>query len=595
MVETLLERVASVPRFAHYGRATRVVGLVIEAVGLDVAKGELCEVRSLSHDASVLAEVVGFHERGVLLMPLGEVEGIHPGSAVVPLGRSFGLQVGPGLLGRTLDGLGRPMDGLGDLGPTVSVPLSADPPNPLARRPIDEPMATGVRALDGVLTVGRGQRIGIFAGSGVGKSTLLGMIARHAQADVNVIALLGERGREVRDFIQNSLGPEGLARSVLVVATGDQSALVRARGALVATAIAEYFRDQGKQVLLMLDSVTRVAMAWREIGLAVGEPPTTRGYPPSVFAALPRLLERAGNGVRGGITGIYTVLVEGDDFNEPVADHVRGVLDGHVVLSRRLASAGHSRPSRSPKASAVSGTTSSRWTNATPPTRCSRWSRRTGRRRTSSRSVRTSREATPRWTPPSRSGATSTTSSARGLPMPPTSARRASISSPWPKPRTEGRLMAAFRFRLQPVLDLRAQEEQQSAQGLAMARVEADEARRAREDLESLREAGRVRLAQAHGSGGPVGHLQNLAMVVGSVDAHVEAAHDQCRVADERVVESVKAFHEAFRQRRSIDQLRERRFEEWRTEQNRTEQKTMDEVALTRHGKGPTTSTGETR
>ena len=341
MVEALCARVQDVPRVAHYGRATRVVGLVVEAVGIDVAKGELCRIRSLTHDASVLAEVVGFHERGILLMPLGEVDGIHPGSAVEPMGRSYGVEVGPGLLGRTLDGLGIPMDGLGDLGPTVRVPLSADPPNPLARQPIDEPMATGIRTLDGFLTVGRGQRIGIFSGSGVGKSTLLGMIAQHAQADVNVIALLGERGREVRDFIQNSLGPEGLKRSVLVVATGDQSALVRARGALVATAIAEYFRDAGKQVLLMVDSVTRVAMAWREIGLAVGEPPTTKGYPPSVFAMLPRLLERAGNAERGGITGIYTVLVEGDDFNEPVADHVRSILDGHVVLSRRLASAGH--------------------------------------------------------------------------------------------------------------------------------------------------------------------------------------------------------------------------------------------------------------
>lgn len=341
MVEALVERVADVPRVAQYGRATRVVGLVIEAVGIDVAKGELCRVRSLTHHASVLAEVVGFHERGVLLMPLGEVDGIHPGSAVEPLGRSYAVEVGPGLLGRTLDGLGTPMDGLGDIGPTIRVPLSADPPNPLARQPIDEPMATGIRALDGVLTVGRGQRIGIFAGSGVGKSTLLGMVAQHAQADVNVIALLGERGREVRDFIENSLGPEGLKRSVLVVATGDQSALVRARGALVATAIAEYFRDADKQVLLMVDSVTRVAMAWREIGLAVGEPPTTKGYPPSTFAMLPRLLERAGNAERGGITGIYAVLVEGDDFNEPVADHVRSVLDGHVVLSRRLAAAGH--------------------------------------------------------------------------------------------------------------------------------------------------------------------------------------------------------------------------------------------------------------
>lgn len=341
MVETLLGRVHDVPRLTEYGRVTRVVGLVIEAVGVDVAMGELCEVRSLEHDAVVLAEVVGFHERGVLLMPLGEVQGIHPGSAVMPTGAALGLEVGPGLLGRILDGLGDPMDGLGHLGPTVRVPLLADPPNPLTRRPVNEPMATGVRAIDGLLTMGRGQRIGIFSGSGVGKSTLLGMIARYAQADVNVIALLGERGREVQDFIQGSLGPEGLERSVLVVATGDQAALVRARGAQVATAIAEYFRDQGKQVLLMIDSITRVAMAWREIGLAVGEPPTTKGYPPSVFAALPRLLERAGNGSVGGITGIYTVLVEGDDFNEPVADHVRSILDGQIVLSRRLAAAGH--------------------------------------------------------------------------------------------------------------------------------------------------------------------------------------------------------------------------------------------------------------
>lgn len=341
MINELINRMDEVPRFAQYGRVTRVVGLVIEAVGIDVAVGELCQIRSLSNDSLVLAEVVGFHDRGILLMPLEELEGVHPGSAVRPMGRSFDAHVGPGLLGRILDGLGNPMDGLGDVGPTKRVSLFADPPNPLTRQPIRMPLETGVRALDGLLTVGRGQRMGIFAGSGVGKSTLLGMIARRASADVNVIALLGERGREVKDFIENSLGPEGLARSVLVVATGDQSALIRARGALVATAIAEHFRDQGKQVLLMVDSITRVAMAWREIGLAVGEPPTTRGYPPSVFAALPRLLERAGNGARGGITGIYTVLVEGDDFNEPVADHARAVLDGHVILSRRLASAGH--------------------------------------------------------------------------------------------------------------------------------------------------------------------------------------------------------------------------------------------------------------
>ena len=331
----------AVPRLAEYGKVTRVVGLVIEAAGLDVGLGELCRVTALTGDRSVLAEVVGFHAQGVLLMPLGDMDGLHPGSAVRPLGRSFGVDVGPGLLGRILNGLGHPIDGGGKLEVETRVPLSAEPPNPLAREMVGRVLETGVRALDGTLTVGRGQRVGIFAGSGVGKSTLLGMIARQARADVNVIALLGERGREVREFIEHALGPEGLARSVLVVATGDQAALVRARGALVATAIAEYFRDQGKEVLLMVDSVTRVAMAWREIGLAVGEPPTTKGYPPSVFAMLPRLLERAGNGERGGITGIYTVLVDGDDFNEPVADAARSILDGHVVLTRKLAAAGH--------------------------------------------------------------------------------------------------------------------------------------------------------------------------------------------------------------------------------------------------------------
>jgi FliI/YscN family ATPase len=339
--ETLIQRIAETPRVARYGRVTRVVGLVIEAAGLDTGLGELCRITSFGDERSVLAEVVGFHERGVLLMPLGDIGGLHPGSMVQPLGRSFGVDVGPGLLGRVLNGLGHPIDGLGKLETKERVPLMAEPPHPLERRRIDTPLETSVRAIDGLLTIGRGQRVGIFAGSGVGKSTLLGMIARQAKADVNVIALLGERGREVRDFIEHSLGPDGLARSVLIVATGDQAALVRARGALVATSIAEYFRDQGKQVLLMLDSVTRVAMAWREIGLAVGEPPTTKGYPPSVFAALPRLLERAGNGSRGGITGIYTVLVDGDDFNEPVADAARSILDGHIVLTRRLAGAGH--------------------------------------------------------------------------------------------------------------------------------------------------------------------------------------------------------------------------------------------------------------
>jgi flagellum-specific ATP synthase len=344
MLDALARRIVDVPRLAQFGRVTRVVGLVIEAAGLEVGLGELCRVTSTADDRSVLAEVVGFHERGVLLMPLGELEGLHPGSSVQPLGRSFGVDVGPGMLGRILNGLGHPIDGLGRFDVEERRPLLAEPPSPLERQPVEEPLETGVRAIDGLLTMGRGQRVGIFAGSGVGKSTLLGMIARRAKADINVIALLGERGREVRDFLDHSLGAEGLARSVVVVATGDQAALVRARGALVATSIAEYFRDQGKQVLLMVDSITRVAMAWREIGLAVGEPPTTKGYPPSVFATLPRLLERAGNGSDGGITGIYTVLVDGDDFNEPVADAARSILDGHFVLTRKLASAGHYPP-----------------------------------------------------------------------------------------------------------------------------------------------------------------------------------------------------------------------------------------------------------
>lgn len=342
MIDRSLTRIAANPRFTVHGRATRVVGLVIEATGLeDVALGELCRVTSLSDEHSVLAEVMGFHERGVLLMPLGDLEGIHPGSAVEPMGRSFGVDVGPGLLGRVVNGLGHPIDGRGELGPTRRLSLTSEPPNPLDRDLIEKPFETGVRAIDGMLTLGRGQRVGIFAGSGIGKSTLLGMIARHSSADVNVIALLGERGREVRDFLDVALRAEGLERSVVVVATGDEAALIQARGALVATSIAEYFRDEGKQVLLMVDSITRVANAWRQIGLASGEPPTTKGYPPSVFAALPRLLERAGNSDKGGISGIYTVLVEGDDMNEPVADATRSILDGHIVLDRDLADAGH--------------------------------------------------------------------------------------------------------------------------------------------------------------------------------------------------------------------------------------------------------------
>ncbi len=331
---------AATPRFLVHGRVTRVIGQIVEATSLEVAVGEVCRIH-VSEDNGVLAQVVGFHDRGIMLMPLGDLDGIHPGDVVAPLGRSLYAEAGDGLVGRVLNGLGRPIDSNRPIGLTRRYPLSAEPPSPLERDRIRAPLATGVRAIDGFLTVGRGQRIGIMAGSGVGKSVLLGMIARHTSADVNVIALLGERGREVREFIERDLGPEGLKRSVIIVATSDQAAVVRATGALVATAIAEYFRDAGKDVLLMMDSVTRVAMAWREVGLSVGEPPTTKGYPPSVFANLPRLLERAGTGKRGSITGLYTVLVEGDDFNEPVADAARSILDGHIVLSRKLANQKH--------------------------------------------------------------------------------------------------------------------------------------------------------------------------------------------------------------------------------------------------------------
>jgi flagellum-specific ATP synthase len=337
-VADALSRVASVPRFTVDGRVTRVIGQVIEASSLPVALGELCRIES-SVTERLTAQVVGFHERGILLVPLRDLEGIHPGATVRPLSRSLDVAVGEDLVGRVIDGLGRPMDGRGPITRTRRYPLNAEPPNPLERSRIRAPLGTGVRAIDGLITLGRGQRVGIMAGSGVGKSVLLGMIARRTSADVNVIALLGERGREVREFIERDLGPEGLRRSVVVVATSDQSAVVRATGAFVATAVAEYFRDAGKDVLLMVDSITRVAMAWRETGLAVGEPPTTKGYPPSVFAQLPRLLERAGTGRVGSITGLYTVLVEGDDFNEPVADAARSILDGHIVLARRLAAA----------------------------------------------------------------------------------------------------------------------------------------------------------------------------------------------------------------------------------------------------------------
>jgi flagellum-specific ATP synthase len=317
-----------------------LIGLIIEATGLEAEIGEVCLVGGGRRQAAVATEVVGFRAGRTLLMPLGELAGIGPGTPVTPTGAPFRVAVGPQLLGRVIDGLGRPLDGLGELGDGAARSTEAAPPDPFTRPRIRSRVGLGVRALDTLVPCGVGQRLGIFAGSGVGKSSLLGMIARSTTAQVNVIALVGERGREVREFIERDLG-DALARSVVVVATSDQPALVRIRAAFTATAVAEYFRDQGADVMLMMDSVTRFAMAQREVGLAIGEPPATRGYTPSVFALLPRLLERAGTSPQGSITGLYTVLVDGDDMNEPIADAVRSILDGHVVLTRALAHAGH--------------------------------------------------------------------------------------------------------------------------------------------------------------------------------------------------------------------------------------------------------------
>ena len=323
------------------GKITQVVGLVLESEGPSACLGDLCYIETPGMDYRVPAEVVGFRQERLQLMPLGETGRIGQGSRVVNSRRALTVPVGEQLLGRVIDPLGRPMDDLGPLLTTQRYPLNQTPPSAMQRERIHEPLGFGVRVIDSLLTIGKGQRVGIFAGSGVGKSTLLGSIARNSEADINVVALIGERGREVREFIERDLGPEGLARSIVVVATSDQPAVVRLKGALAATAIAEYFRDQGKQVLLMMDSLTRFAWAQREIGLAIGEPPTTRGYTPSVLAMLPRLLERAGTDEKGAITGLYTVLVDGDDMNEPIADAARSILDGHIVLRRELASRGH--------------------------------------------------------------------------------------------------------------------------------------------------------------------------------------------------------------------------------------------------------------
>lgn len=331
----LIQTVDQTEPISAQGRVSKIVGLMVEAAGPRASVGEYCHIIT-RNGRELPAEVVGFRDSTTLLMPLGELEGIAPGDRVLPQSQKLTVPVGPGLLGRILDGLGHPMDGRPLLTETA-YPLQNKPPNALSRPRIRDTLSVGVRAIDGILTISRGQRMGIFAGSGVGKSTLLGMMARNTVADVNVIALVGERGRELRDFIEKDLGPEGLARSVIIVATSDQPALVRLKAAFTATAIAEYFRDRGENVLLMMDSVTRFAMAQREVGLTVGEPPATRGYPPSVFALLPKLLERSGMSETGSITGIYTVLVDGDDHNEPIADSVRGILDGHIVLTRELA------------------------------------------------------------------------------------------------------------------------------------------------------------------------------------------------------------------------------------------------------------------
>lgn len=325
--------------FDRLGKVSKIVGLTIESIGPDAKLNDLCEI--IAEDGKrIMAEVVGFRDKSLLLMPFDSVEGVGVGCMVENTGKPLSIPVGDELLGHTLDGVGRLDDG-SILELNEEYPAEAQPPDPMDREIISEVLPLGVKAVDGLITVGKGQRIGIFAGSGVGKSTLMGMFARNTKAEVNVIALIGERGREVREFVEHDLGEEGMARSVVVVATSDKPALIRNKAAKTATSIAEYFRDQGKDVLLMMDSLTRFSMAQREIGLASGEPPVTRGYPPSVYSEMPRLLERAGNSDKGSITGLYTVLVDGDDFNEPITDTARSILDGHIMLDRRLAQRNH--------------------------------------------------------------------------------------------------------------------------------------------------------------------------------------------------------------------------------------------------------------
>ena len=341
MFEQVIQQIKDGDMLSRTGKIENIVGMSIEASGGRGAIGDICRIYSAESNSQVLAEVVGFKSDRMLLMPYQNMNGLAPGSFVRNTGRRLRLQVGDFLRGRIINAMGKPIDGLEPFPEGDSYYVDSPYINPLTRPPIRERVDFGVRAIDSTLTIGKGQRIGIFAGSGVGKSTLMGMIAKNVKTDINVIALVGERGREVLEFVQKDLGEEGMRRSVLVVATSDQPAMLRMKCPSVATAIAEYFRDQGKDVLLMMDSLTRFAMAQREIGLAVGEPPVARGYTPSIYAELPKLLERSGNFERGSITGVYTVLVEGDDTNEPIADTVRGILDGHIVLSRKLANANH--------------------------------------------------------------------------------------------------------------------------------------------------------------------------------------------------------------------------------------------------------------
>lgn len=339
-INKFISAIKQVDPYKRYGKVLRVIGLMIESEGPSANVGEVCYIHTNSDEKPILSEVVGFNNEKIILMPYAEVTEIGPGCLVESTGEPLRIQIGRGLIGSTIDSLGQKLNQK-SLPKGLSYYLTdRSPPNPMQRTPISQPIQVGVKVIDSLLTVGKGQRIGLFSGSGVGKSTLLGMIARNSNADINVIALIGERGREVREFIENDLGKEGLKKSIVVVATSDQPALMRIKGAYTATAISEYFRDLGYQVNLLMDSVTRVAMAQREIGLATGEPPTTKGYTPSVFATLPKLLERTGSNQTGTITAFYTVLVDGDDMNEPIADTVRGILDGHFVLDRKLAEQG---------------------------------------------------------------------------------------------------------------------------------------------------------------------------------------------------------------------------------------------------------------